>query len=108
MISSLGCVGVHEDNHNHGRSCARAFGISIENVVRSLVFDRKIKVVPARKTWPPSNAAHEPLVFVTKIGAEEVQTRFPSVLFRNATQNVDRCTEKKLPESQKPIERRPC
>ena len=28
MISSLGRVGVHEDNHNHGRSCAQAFGFS--------------------------------------------------------------------------------
>ena len=24
MISSLGCVGVHEDNHHRGRSCAGA------------------------------------------------------------------------------------
>ena len=50
MISSLGYVGVHEDNHHHGRSCARASGFSIENAVRSLVFEHKIKVVPARKT----------------------------------------------------------
>ena len=50
MISSLGYVGVHEDNNHHGRSCARAFGFSIENVVRSLVFEQKIKVVLARKT----------------------------------------------------------
>ena len=50
MISSLGYVGVHEDNNHHGRSCARAFGFSIENVVSSLVFEQKIKVVLARKT----------------------------------------------------------
>ena len=49
MILSLRYVGVHEDHH-HGRSCARAFGFSIENLVISLVFEQKIKVVPARKT----------------------------------------------------------
>ena len=66
----LGLRGVHEDNHHHGRSCARAFGFSTENVVSSPVFGQKIKVVPARKTWPPSNAAHEPSVFEQKLCAE--------------------------------------
>ena len=35
IISSLGCVGVHEDNHHRGRSCAGAIGCSIENGTRS-------------------------------------------------------------------------
>ena len=59
MISSLGYVGVHEDNHHRGRPCAGAIGFSIENGTTSVGVSQKIRVVPARNTWPASNAVHE-------------------------------------------------
>ena len=48
MISSLGYVGVHEDNHHRGRPCAGAIGFSIENGTTSVGVSQKIRVVPAR------------------------------------------------------------
>ena len=63
MISGLGYVGVHEDNHHRGRPCAGAIGFSIENGSRSVSFRQNIYVVPARKTWPASNAVHKPQCF---------------------------------------------
>ena len=63
IISSLGYVGVHEDSHHRGRSRAGAIGFSIENGTRSVGFRQKIHVVPARKTWPASNAVHKPPCF---------------------------------------------
>ena len=59
IISSLGYVGVHEDNHHRGRPCAGAIGFSIENGTTSVGVSQKIRVVPARNTWPASNAVHE-------------------------------------------------
>ena len=59
MISGLGYVGVHEDNHHRGRPCAGAIGFSIENGTTSVGVSQKIRVVPARNTWPASNAVHE-------------------------------------------------
>ena len=41
MISGLGYVGVHEDNHHRGRPCAGAIGFSIENGTTSAGSDRK-------------------------------------------------------------------
>ena len=63
MISSLGYVGVHEDNHHRGRPCAGAIGFSIENGTTSVGVSQKIRVVPARNTWPASNAVHETQCF---------------------------------------------
>ena len=59
MISGLGYVGVHEDNHHRGRPCAGAIGFSIENGTTSVGVSQKIRVVPARNTWPANNAVHE-------------------------------------------------
>ena len=66
----LGLRGVGEDNHHHGRSCACAFVFSTENVVRSLVFGQKIKVVLARKTWMRNSAVHEHMGFGQKWSSE--------------------------------------
>ena len=63
MISSLGYVGVHEDNHHRGRPCAGAIGFSIENGTTFVGVSQKIRGVPARNTWPASNAVQEPLCF---------------------------------------------
>ena len=51
--------GVHEDSHHRGRSRAGAIGFSIENGTTSVGVSQKIRVVPARNTWPASNAVHE-------------------------------------------------
>ena len=59
MISGLGYVGVHEDNHHRGRPCAGAIGFSLENGTTSVGVSQKIRGVPARNTWPASNAVHE-------------------------------------------------
>ena len=40
-ISSLGYVGVHEDNHHRGRPCAGAIGFSIENGTTSVGVSQK-------------------------------------------------------------------
>ena len=69
MILSWSYVGVHQDHHHHGRSCARTIAFSTEMRHESFSF-------PTEKTIIMVGHVHEPLVFRQKCDT------FPSVLLQ--------------------------